>query len=202
MLSMKHRLIAVLLSVTVGVTALASGLVKNADFTQVNAADARHPESWQLPKDSNWAATNEDGSSGQHALRYRARAGELAEPVLQSIAAEPNTEYVISAALKSDGRLKPVVRVRTGTGRELVRVVAAGTAQRWTKQAAHFMTKADTTLTLELWADERHCQGYPGNAGTIAIDDVQILTVAEHRELATERGLAMPYENIARGKPY
>ena len=183
-------------------TAAAVDIVTNSDFTDVMPDDAATPVGWTLPKDSAWHATNEDGSSGQHALRYRSRQNQQTGPATQAVTAQPNSDYVLSVVMKSDGRIKPVVCVRVAGGRELVRIISAGAAQRWCPQAANFKTGTEATLVLELWADERQCQGYPGGAGTIVIDDVQILTTAEHQALVAEKKLSATYENVARGKPY
>jgi len=184
-------------------TAGAEPLVRNADFTDTLQDDATTPVIWQMPKGVGWTVTNEDGMSGQFSLRYTA-AGELpAPPVVQIAVCQPNTDYVLTAGLKSDGKLQPLVIVRDAKVNEnvLAKIVGTTAGVVWKRYLIKFNSGAATSLRIELWADARHAEKANSPLGSSSFDDVQIRPAAEAAD-AEATAKTGQYENIARGKPY
>ena len=181
----------------------AAPIVNNADFTQRLRDDVGLPAVWTVPKGSPWHSTNDDGHSGHDSLRYRVRVARSASPVTQAISLPPKTDCMLHAWLKSDGAMKPLVRVRTAGGREaeLARVHAGAKAGLWTRYTAKFNSGETTAAVVEIWADAQHCQGRKSPGGTVVVDDVQIVVGTDEEAFQTN-GAAVAYENLARGKPY
>ena len=131
-------------------TAAAGNLLKNSDFS---ARAGEQPAEWKLPPgDSGWSLTDADGHSGQDALRYQ-RSGEFAaEAVTQEAPCQPNTEYVLSAWLKGDGTLLPLVRViAPDLGSTVVTQVVSDGAQTWTRFATRFNSGQATRLIVQIF---------------------------------------------------
>jgi len=130
----------------------AAPLLTNSDFSARSDADPALPAAWVLPPASAWHATNEDGHSGQDALRYRSRQQTLAKPVTQAATLTPNTAYVLTAALKCDVRIKPFLRVRGAgeDGPELARLEGAAAAGAWQMYEVRFRNATATRVVVEL----------------------------------------------------
>ena len=192
-------LVAVLLP-----TVSAAPLLRNPDFSETVEGDVARPAVWTVPAGTPWHGTNEDGHSGQDGLRYRAAAAATAGPVRQEADAAGGTQYVLMASIKSDGGLRPIVRVMAlgGPPRELVRLSWSGEAGVWVRHVARFTCDEAQRLAVEIWADGRHVQGAAALAGAVVFDDVQILPVAEAGTLLVGLDLASQYENVARGARY
>ncbi len=178
-------------------------VVRNGDFSARPADDARVPADWALPAASPWHSTNADGYSGQDSLRYRTTTEKPAGPVVQKVVLAADTSYVLSAALKGDGKLRPLVRVRADGegGVELGRVTAEGPSGVWQRRSVRFTSGQVTRAVVEVWADPRQYQGYPAPAGIAGVDDVRIVTEAE-AALAADAKDVISDENLARGKNY
>ncbi|MBT3377965.1 MAG: hypothetical protein HN742_01355 [Lentisphaerae bacterium] len=183
----------------------AAPIVTNSDFSATTVAGGNLPVAWSVPAGSPWTGTNADGHSGQFSLQCRARRGTMTAPVTQTVTLPADTTLVLTCALKTDGKLKPVVRIRGGaeTGVELARIVSAGVPGRWQRYAVAFNTGAGGATTVELWVDvaQLHRPDRPGRAGSIAVDDVQVLT-ATAAQAPRDNAFAVTHENVARGKPY
>jgi hypothetical protein len=150
------------------------GLIKNSDFSARAAANPSQPAEWKLPAgDSGWSVTNAGGHSGKDALRYERTQARLAEPVTQEVPCQPNTEYILSAWLKSDGVLKPLVRV-TAAGMTDPEVVSDGSTQ-WTRFTTRFTSGNAKRFLIQIFASVEATKNNPVPAGRAEIDDVQVL---------------------------
>jgi len=202
---MVRRWLGVLGLAVAGLSAMAAPLLLNGDFAQALDKEAAAPAAWTLPADSGWLYTNEDGAADQFSLRYSAKAQAAGKPVTQAVALTANTDFVIRAALKTDGRLRPVVRVLAAGpgGKELVRLEcgAKAPAATWQGYSATFAAGAVTQAVVEIWADGRQAAGTAAPAGTAGVDDVQVTTAAEPAAPAAG-GATAGHENLARGCAY
>jgi len=119
----------------------AQGLVKNGGF----AIDAKL-DGWQAGH-AGFAFADDDGFQAPGSIRLKGPAPARAEGPSQVVALQPNTEYVLSAALKSDGRLLPSVRLRMADARD---VVVAGPVRdtRWARVLVRFNSGANEKLIL------------------------------------------------------
>jgi len=178
----------------------AAPLVGNGDFGASGAGGA--PEGWTVPAAlaTMVAVVDDDGHSGNTSLRFALAAGAPTEMVTQRVTCEPNTEYVLSAWLKSPGLL-PSVQV-IGDGERLVRVDLTD-HERWQGASARFNSGRLTEVTVVIFA---HAAEGPLPAGTAWVDDVQVTPAAE---FTAEEGVVSggyagppPGPNIARGRPY
>jgi hypothetical protein len=186
----------------------AAPMVSNGDFKSREGA-TKLPAGWQVPEALReaWAVVDDDGHSGNDSLRYQADKTLKGEPVVQEVACEPQTDYVLSAWLKA-GTLKPLVRIaaRDDEGRDVaVAPVEAANAAGWIGRSARFNSGKMTRLRIEVFASAA-APGGDVPAGNCWVDDVQIVPAAEYKE---EAGRAVggyagppPGPNLARGKPY
>ncbi|OGV72674.1 MAG: hypothetical protein A3K19_06845 [Lentisphaerae bacterium RIFOXYB12_FULL_65_16] len=186
----------------------AAPLLQNSDFAAAAAADAALPAAWHVPADTPWQWADDDGQSGKQCIRCRAPRAVVANPVTQEVDLAADTEYVLTAAAKSDGRLKPVIRVRaTGdAGAELTRIEFPPDAGFWRQREAKFKNQAVTRVVVELYADAAHLKGAAAGPGATAFDDVQIQPAADQATTTTEpQAAAVPVaagDDIAKGKRY
>ena len=201
---MKYLLPVIALIATFTECLPAAPLVKNSDFTARTPEDENRPANWHVPDASAWRGTNEDGFSGQDSARYRTPRWLVSGPVTQSISLPAKTDLVLTAAVKRDNSMKPIVRIVSGKeGRhELVRIVAVAQPGRWNRYVARFKSGAATTVAVQIWADARHMSGKKTPGGTVAVDDVQVLTASEARTVLDDAGQTLSYENVARGALY
>lgn len=188
-----------------GWSAAAGPLLVNGGFAQAQDKESALPAAWSVPADSGWVYTNEDGTADQFSLRYTARVQAPGKPATQGIILTANTDFVVKAAFKTDGRLRPLVRVMAvgQAGKELARIECGtqATAGAWQGYSATFASGAVTQAVVEIWADGRQVSGAPAPAGTSGIDDVQIMAAAEQAAQAVAPTTAA-HENVARGCPY
>ncbi len=184
----------------------AEPLLSNGDFSALTGAGS--PEGWQTPEGLAGLAkvVDDDGHSGSHSLGFRFDEPTEAPAVTQTVACEPNTEYVLSAWMKSDG-LRPGVRVLGTAGdREwtLVAVESEGETS-WGGASARFNSGNLGELTVSLVP---HGPAGDGQVpvGAAWFDDVQVFPAAEYREEAGEPGGGYagppPGRNLALGKPH
>ena len=122
------RLLTLCIAVCIAFMALAASadpIVTSGDFTPPTPESDAIPAAWTVPAGSPWHGTNADGYSGHHAVLYATRAPSPVDPVTQTVALPADTTLVLTGALKTDGTLRPVVRLRyTGDdGTELARIV-------------------------------------------------------------------------------
>lgn len=139
----------------VSASALAAGALKNAGFTERGGT---LPAAWQVAEaDQNvWQVADDDGHSGADALRYRATESRKAGAVTQELVCKPNTEYVLVAWLKSNGTLKPLVRVTPPDARNVW--LARPNQTVWPRHSARGIEKTPR-LSRRSAADERHLEG-------------------------------------------
>lgn len=202
------RILTLCITLCIALMALAASadpIVTSSAFTPARPESDAIPAAWTVPAGSPWHGTNADGYSGHHAILYSTRAPGPVEPVTQTVALPADTTLVLTGALKTDGTLRPVARLRYAgeNGAELARIVGAERAGRWERYAAEFNTGAGGEAVVELWADLQHIQrpDRAGRPGSIAVDDVQILTQQEAEALRADAGV-VTYENLARDKRY
>ncbi|MBM3499654.1 MAG: hypothetical protein FJX74_13420 [Armatimonadetes bacterium] len=178
----------------------AAPLLTNGDFSASGPGGV--PEGWTVPAALAGMAevVDDDGHSGNASLRFAITQGTPPELVSRRVACEPNTEYVLSAWLKSPDLL-PSVQV-VGDGNRMVRVDLTD-HERWSGKSARFNSGRVTELTVGLLA---HGADGPMPAGTAWVDDVQVTPAAEFApdEGMTAAGYAgpPPGPNLALGKPY
>jgi hypothetical protein len=179
----------------------AAPLVANGDFAKAQDGQAALPAAWGVPADAGWGTTNADGATDPWSLRCVLKTPLAGKAVTQTIALEANTDYVLKAALKTDGELRPLVRV-VAAGKELARLASAPQAvvTRWQGYAVAFASGAATQAVVELWADGRHAAGAATPAGMAGLDDVQITTAAASASAGAAADAA--HENLAKGCPY
>jgi hypothetical protein len=177
-------------------------LVVNGDFAKAQDGQTTLPAAWTVPAAAGWACTNADGATDQFSLGCVLQAPGLAQAVTQTLTLTPNTDYVLKAALKTDGELRPLLRV-LAAGKELARLACPpqAAATRWQGYSITFAAGGATQASLELWADSRHAAGAATPAGRAGLDDVQVLAAAEAAASAGTPADAA-HENIARGCPY
>lgn len=183
----------------------ADGLLVNPDFSASTENDTRTPAGWTVPDSAPplYAVADDDGYSGAHCLRYAAQAAGPAGAVTQTVACAANTDYVLAAALKSDGALRPLVRVvAADLDREAVRLVGRG-GQGWQLLTADFNSGEATKLRVELYGDVTMLESGQAVVGTSGLDDVQIYAAGDvPKAIRAADPFVAPGPNIARGKPY
>lgn len=180
--------------------------VENGDFSQRPAGEARLASFWTMPDGGAWASVNTDGLSGQDSMRYSSRVQRKSGPVAQEVVLPAGTEFLLSAALKSDGRLRPRVSVRTaavpgGEPKVLANADWTGKAHAWQRVSTRFTGGAAQRVVVELWADRAHAGGSPARAGTATFDDVRI-TLAATAGAMGGHSVEQVYTNVALGRPY
>lgn len=167
--------------------------VKNGEF-RIGAG----LEGWQ-PGHAAYRFADDEGFRDPGCLLFTGPAPANVAGPSQEIRVKPNTEYVLSAALKSDGRLSPSVLVRRGRD-DIIVSANAGRATTWTSALVRFNTGANEKLTVT-------CVGtYEATpeGGRAWFDDIAILLPEEVPAGRRVEGGFMarpPGENIARGCP-
>jgi len=194
-----HRLAVLAMSVLVAsLQVAAQGLLDNATF-------AKQLQSWQVvaAPELAYAATDADGYKDNTSLRCTVAAAHGGGPVSQAFDCAQNTDYVITAALKSDGRINPMVRViEVGTERVLVGVVA-NRHKGWVLFTERFNSGNAKELTVQILGRAPLGKKAKPVAGASGIDDVQVYTLANLPEDLRPTDLYLPPgPNIALGRPY
>jgi hypothetical protein len=174
----------------------------NGDFAKARDDQAALPAAWAVPADAGWIYTNEDGATDQWSLRCAPKALLVGKATTQSIALGAGTDYVLKGALKTDGGLRPLVRVMAA-GKELARLTcpAQAPATRWQGYSVTFASGAATQAVVELWGDARHADGTATPAGLAGLDDVQVIAAKEAAAAGSTPADAA-HENLAKGCPY
>jgi len=183
----------------------AEGRVRNGGFAvEPGAPGTLTP--WRVPEGSPWRRTDADGHSDNDSLTCRSRATSGIPPVTQVISLPVGAKLVLTAAMKIDGAVRPVVRLRRAgpDGAELIRLVGDGPVGLWRRYLAEFSAGDGGDAVVELWADIAHVQSperaAPG--GTVWLDDVQVISRQEAQALRDDRAPIVSFENLARGKAY
>ncbi len=180
-------------------------VVSNSSFAAVSEADAGLPSDWDVAPGSPWRRTDTDAYRGDASIRYSTDVRTAAGPVTQAVSLRPDTDYLLSCAIKRHRSLKPVVRLRYPgpDGGELVRILGDGAREIWDAYVYEFNSGEGGEAVLELWADVLHLQrGSATPAGTIGIDDVRIIPADRAAELRAETPETVSHVNLALGRRY
>lgn len=197
-------LIALAVLCVLGLPAFGQGLVRNADFSQQDAS-GKLPADWTVDAAAQALYSNpdDDGHSGSFSLRYDAWKPAPAGLVTQMVAVEPNTDYVLTAALKSDGKAKPFVEALVeGTTNRAAGVVSDG-ATTWKVFSARFNSGEARSLVVRIFGDREMASTGTSVTGKSGIDDVQIYLAAEApADMRPADLFEPPGPNVALGKSY
>lgn len=200
-----QRSLAVLAVLLLVVSLSYAAPVKNPEFVDRAPGNDRWPAAWTAaqPDLTFYAAVNDDGAKDSHSLHYTkpAPAAQELGAVTQTIPLAKNTDYVLSAAFKSDGMIKPAIRLMAPAGQ--LAMLASDGSKVWKTFTARFNSGAAETATVELYGDAARLTHQPLAAGFSAIDAVQVYLPAEvPAGTAVQAGFTPPGPNVALGKPY
>lgn len=153
-------------------------------------------DGWK-PGHASFRFADDDGCQAPGCIRFTGPAPAKAVGPTQIITVQPNTDYVLAAAIKGDGKLAPSVRLRGADGKDVV--IAGGTRVTvWTPVRVRFNTGPHEKLTLVCVAsDEAAPEG-----SRAAFDDIALLLPSEVPAGQSVQGgglLKPPGENIALG---
>jgi len=186
----------------------ADGLLMNGDFAVEGGGPGVLTEGWGVSDvhEAVYTHVNDDGASESHSIVYSAAEAVPAGPVIQEFACAKNTEYVLTAAMKSDGTAMPLVRVISRRGDEALTVadLVSGGEQAWTVKTMRFNSGNSETLQVHVFGDAGIPAEGRATVGKSAIDDVQVYLASEAPdELAGDLALFdPPGPNIALDSPY
>ena len=127
----------------IAAAASAQGLITNASFTGL-------AKGWQMDgaDQAIYSVTNADGYTDNTSLRYEVAAKTDGGPITQTFDCTVYTDYVITAALKSNGRINPLVRaVEPGRARVLAGMIARR-EMTWTRYTVRFNSGPATKLQV------------------------------------------------------
>ena len=193
-----HLATAGLLAALALTGAQAQGLLENGDFQAGNAG-------WQIDGAARalYSVIDDDGLGAPGALRYHADEALPAGPVAQRFTCRPGTDYVLMAAIKTDGQVNPVVRVIDPLdGRVIAGVIGRGQTA-WTTLSAQFGSGQATELGVQVFGSSEIPITSEAQVGTSLVDDVQVYALADVPEGVRPRDLfTPPGPNIALGQPY
>lgn len=189
-----RRAVTVLVALTLASSAWAQNLVSNGDFSATLDGRSGLLEAWMLPE-AGWERAPDAGPDGAAALRIEVREGR-AEPAWQHLDyARPGASYRLTLVARSEGVVRPLVRVlNRDTGEEIAQVVMEAGAT-WRERSVSFETQT-ANLTLQLWPDPGHIEG-PGPTGTVEFASVSVAAV---EGLGERPGPDL--DNIALNRPY
>lgn len=184
----------------------AQGLVTNGDFSQVSGGDQGLPVGWTVAgaDSAAYRVVNDDGHSGSLSLRYKVDKATASGAVVQSFVCKPNTDYLVTAALKSDGTLLPVVQVVVPVNPPVkVLSLRSGGQKVWTVQTARFNSGTATRLEVRVYGDAALAEGKQAAAGVSGVDDVQVYEASKApAEVSPAPAMTPPGPNIALKRPY
>ncbi len=193
-----HLTTTALLAALMLTGAHAQGLLDNGDF---QAGD----RGWQIDDAHRalYAFIDDDGLGAPGALRYHAEAALPAGPITQRFACRPGTDYVLMAAIKTDGQVNPVVRVIDPLdGRVIAGIIGRGQTA-WTTLSAQFGSGRATELEVQIFGSSEIPITNAAQVGTSLVDDVQVYALADVPEGVLPGDLFVPPgPNIALGRPY
>ncbi|MEA3400780.1 MAG: hypothetical protein U9R79_05975, partial [Armatimonadota bacterium] len=199
---MRKALVATL--VVTAVTCSCAVEIENAQFAAGRRGEL--PPGWVAdgPAAEVFAMDDADGVGDARCLRYRSEQ-ELDETLVrQEIALQPETDYVLSAWLKSDGTTRPAVVIRQPGERDFVVSITSDGATSWRRFQMRFNSGPLTQAPLQVYGDLG--PGRASRAGQAWIDAVRVLPAAEAEAyegpIAGGYGGPDPGENVALGKSY
>ncbi|MFO7947215.1 MAG: discoidin domain-containing protein, partial [Armatimonadota bacterium] len=163
------------------------------------------PENWQpTPTAADAFFINDaDGVGDSRCVQYA-----LDEPgeecyLRQAVVLKPQTEYVLSAWLKSDGTTNPAVGIRIPDESHFLALVHGDGGEKWTHVSARFNSGEVTTAAVRIYGDlQDEPQNRPGSAW---IDGLEIALADEAAAASVATGGyagPQPGENIALGRDY
>jgi hypothetical protein len=190
-----------------GLTVLvgAQELVRNGGFNDARSKYGEAPPEWSAePAGSGgWTYVNDDGVLGVDPMADAAvfAAGDGAGRLVQKIACQADTEYVLGAALKANGCV-PMVEVIGADGKILSSLSGDGDRHGVWK---HFDRKFNSGKNQELTVRLTGC--ITAAAGKSGIDRVSVLPAAAQAALtpagtAAGKPFVAPGENLALNKRY
>ncbi|HOG49949.1 MAG TPA: hypothetical protein PKY10_05130, partial [Lentisphaeria bacterium] len=192
------------LFLVLAVAAQAQNLVRNGGFNQGSPKYGDMPPEWTADPvgSGGWGYVNDDGVLGVDELPNAVvfTAGSGTGQLVQKIACQPDTDYVLRASLKANGCV-PKVEVISADGKALASL--SGDADRhgfWKHFDRKFASGKNRELTVRLTGS------ITAAAGKSGIDQVSVLPAAA-AALATAgveaaKPFVAPGENIALNKPY
>lgn len=176
------------------------GMLRNPDFSAALGQDLARPAEWRMPGDGSgaWRRVNDDGPSGNFCLRYQSKTPRAAGAVTQVCACAANSEYELRFAGKSNGALRPLVRVIDAGDKTCLAKLTATGASAWKVQSTSFRSGAGTRMMIEIYADRAHEEGNKAPAGTVWVGDLRLArpgkAVAADTRAKTRRNLAFGKE--------
>jgi len=189
--------------------AVATYLITAISFAgQLTNPDFESKGGWQLPATAQdlCGIIDDDGRSGQHSLRFKVDEPAVLPPVTQILACRPNHEYVLTAAFKCAGDMKPIVSVSVGGNERMVNVrITAGAEAAWHAKSARFNSGPHDKLLVTIHASSDAARGNPAGPGVAWVDDVDVLS---SEDVPVGAQIAGGYtgkpigKNIALGKTY
>ena len=185
----------------------AQGLLENSEFSELDAEDRQLPASWTTGAnfESLYQIVNFDGYQDSFSVHYRVAEETTHGIITQRAAVEPNKEYVLTAAMKSDGTLQPAVRVHSVDRDQPVVTLISKGEQTWTLYTATFNSGNSQQVEVQLFGDRAmtHRTEPRAPVGFSAIDAVQIYPASAVPESVRPRTLfTPPGPNVALHKPY
>ena len=136
-------------------------------------------------------------------MRYTGKADGVVGPVFQTFPCAKNTDYVLTAALKSDQVCRPLVQVLDRAQNKAIASVFSEGQQGWTVFSARFSSGQAETLEVQVFGDLTMVSSGTVTAGTSGIDDVQVYLAAEAPVAGqVQSGFTPPGANLALNKPY
>lgn len=191
------------LILTASAAQAAGGLLLNSDFATADPAQQRGAANWATTAPKLYQMVDDDGHRDSFSLHYQAAQAGPGGSVTQKLKVSQNTDYVLTAALKSDGTLKPVVRVYAPAQEAVVVSLMSDGSRTWKVFSTRFNSGAAEQLAVQLFGDQALVRGTEAVVGHSALDDVQIYPASQApAELRPANVFTPPGPNVALGKPY
>ncbi len=183
----------------------ADGLLQNADFA-IETQAAEMAPGWEV-KDAHadlYAHVDDDGNSESHSLQYVAEEDAPAGPVTQEFECRSNTEYVLTAAMKSDGKAIPLVEAIVPGADDLRAVAVTSKGETaWTTYSARFNSGGAEKLRVRIFGDQAIARTQRATIGRSGVDDVQVYLASDAPDAVRPRDVfTAPGPNIALNRPY
>lgn len=172
------------------VTSARAAVVTNGDFGPDNQT-----KGWQAGHAA-YRFADDDGFGAPGCVIFTGPAPATVEGPRQEFAVKPHTEYVLSAAVKGDGRTSPCLRLQRADGNG-VAWATAGKVNVWTSVLVRFNSGPNPRLTLVCVGNDQDS----AEGAKAWFDDVAVLLPEEVPAGHQVQGgfvKSLPGENIAR----
>ena len=173
-----------LLALATSLQAAEVTLLRDGDFERDGLAFAKSDTvgEWRIfnhgKADAKAETVAGEGRGGSRAIRYtRAAAGSDNFHVDQLVAVEPNATYEVSAWVRSDGRLNPLLSVMNLRWKPLA-VVPTHAGTNWSRVSFIFNADQNTRVRLE-WFPGSSGRLYEGGPGSSWLDEVSVTRLDE-----------------------